>query len=77
MKYQWTIRVIGFVILLAGFLLNYIIARRKFNRRNPTGLEGFSSFEKAWSIKFIERFGSLIGKILMLAGIALIVLSFT
>ncbi|SMO72307.1 hypothetical protein SAMN06265171_105219 [Chryseobacterium rhizoplanae] len=47
----------GIVFLLLGFGLRYWINRRKFNRRNVAGLEGFSNYEKATFINFIERIG--------------------
>lgn len=77
MEYQLTIRITGIILLLIGILLVYIVARRKFNRRTVTGLEGFKSFERAWLTTFLEKFGSLIAKLLVLAGVALIILSFT
>lgn len=75
MKHPELIRIIGFAMLVAGFTVNYIIARRKFNRRSMTGLEGFKSFENAWLKRLAEKFGALVGKLLMLIGIIILILS--
>jgi len=60
---------IAIVFLLLGFLLRYWINRRKFNRRGVAGLEGFSSYEKAIAIQFLERLGKILSIFLILIGI--------
>lgn len=49
--------VLGIAPLVIGLGLNYWISRRQFYRRNVAGLEGFSSFESAVFVRFLERIG--------------------
>lgn len=46
---------LSIVSLFIGLSLRYWINRRKFYRRSPMGVEGFSSYEKAVVITFFER----------------------
>ena len=75
MKHHGLMRIIGLAMLAAGFTVNYIIARRRFNRRSMTGLEGFKSFEDAWLTRLAEKFGSLVAKLFVLIGSFILVLS--
>ncbi|WP_312079385.1 molybdenum ABC transporter permease [Chryseobacterium sp.] len=61
--------IISIVFLLLGFALRYWINRRKFNRRGVAGLEGFSSYEKATAVRFLERIGKIVSIFLILIGI--------
>ena len=47
--------IIGIFGLLIGFMLQYLIYHRKFYRRNSSGNEGFSSFEKSVFTSFVEQ----------------------
>ena len=75
MKHPEYMYIIGLAMLVVGFTINYIIARRKFNRRSITGLEEFKSFEDAWLTRLAENFGSLVAKLFILIGIFILVLS--
>jgi hypothetical protein len=63
---------LGIIALIIGVSLRYWINRRKFYRRNPMGLEGFSSYEKSVVTIFLEgslkwiSFGLIIFGLLML-----------
>jgi len=46
---------LSIVSLFIGLSLRYWINRRKFYRRGPMGVEGFSSYEKSVVITFFER----------------------
>ena len=46
---------LGIIALIIGVSLRYWINRRKFYRRGPMGVEGFSSYEKSVVITFFER----------------------
>ena len=70
-----TMRIVGSVILTVGLVIHYVIARRKFNRRAITGVETFSSFEKAKITRLVEGLGKLISRLLILGGLVLIVVS--
>ncbi|VXC56984.1 MULTISPECIES: molybdenum ABC transporter permease [Bacteroidota] len=61
--------VIGIIFLVAGLALRYWINRRKFYRRSDTGAEGFSSYEKQVTIKFLERIGKWIAYALIIFGL--------
>jgi preprotein translocase subunit SecG len=49
--------IIAFIFLIPGLLLLFWINKRKFNRRNVAGLEGFSSYENSLVVRFLERIG--------------------
>ena len=61
--------VIGIISLVAGLALRYWINRRKFYRRSHSGAEGFSSYEKQVTIKFLERVGKWIAYALIIFGL--------
>ncbi|NRS87719.1 hypothetical protein HNQ02_000626 [Flavobacterium sp. 7E] len=60
---------LSIVSLLIGFSLRYWINRRKFYRRSPMGVEGFSSYEKAVVITFFERVIKWISFIIIVFGL--------
>jgi preprotein translocase subunit SecG len=49
--------IIAFIFLVPGLLLLFWINKRKFNRRNVAGLEGFSSYEKSLVVRLLEKIG--------------------
>ncbi len=49
--------IIAIIFLVPGLLLLFWINKRKFNRRNVAGLEGFSSYEKSIVIRLLEKIG--------------------
>lgn len=49
--------VIAFIFLIPSLLLLFWINKRKFNRRNVAGLEGFASYEKSLVIRVLEKIG--------------------
>ena len=61
--------VIGIIFLVTGLALRYWINRRKFYRRSDSGAEGFSSYEKQVTIKFLERVGKWIAYALIIFGL--------
>lgn len=61
--------IIGIVGLLAGLVLQYWIYRRKFYRRNSSGNEGFSSFEKSVFTRFWEQILKWLSYIFIFIGI--------
>ncbi len=64
--------VLGIIPLVIGIGLVYWVNRRKFNRRNAMGAEGFSSYEASVFIRFMERIGKWIAYVLILLGIVFI-----
>jgi hypothetical protein len=69
-----SISIMGWIALLLGVAIRYIIGRRKFNRRAITGLEQFNSYEKAVGTTLLEKLFKLFALILILAGILLLIL---
>ena len=63
-----SINVIASFILILGLGLRYWVNRRKFNRRNFNGVEGFKSYEHKTSARFIDQLLKLIARLLILGG---------
>ena len=59
----------GVLALSIGMGLRYWIGKRRFNRRNVAGLEGFSSYGKSIVIPWVERIGKLVAYALIIFGI--------
>lgn len=68
MEWEWIYPVVGAIFLLIGFVINYAVNRRRFYRRNSSGLETFGSFEKAWGTSCLERLAKLIAIVLLILG---------
>jgi len=62
----------GILCLLIGLGLQFWIGKRRFNRKNIVGIEGFSSYEKMLFVRFIERIGKLISFTIIVLGILLL-----
>lgn len=71
MEYPLLIQIIAIILFAAGIVINYIIARRKFNRRAITGAEGFRSYENAWVTISMEKIIGLTGKLMIVAGVVI------
>lgn len=61
--------IIGIAALLAGFILQYWIYRRKFYRRNSSGNKAFSSFEKSVFTRFFEQILKWLSYIFIIIGV--------
>lgn len=64
----WVLTILGGIVFFAGIGLRHLIKRRKFYRRNASGLEQFSSYSKNVFIPFLEKVFNLIATILIIAG---------
>lgn len=73
MKHEWIVRAIGILMIVAGVVIRYVIARRRFNRRAMTGAEGFRSFESFSLTRVIERLCKLIAIVILLAGLVVLI----
>ncbi len=71
-----TMRIVGIVLFVIGFIIRYAIGRRKFYRRTMTGAEVFKSYENSWFTRIVEGVLRLIALFLMLGGISAFILSF-
>lgn len=64
--------VLGIIPLVIGIGLIYWINRRRFYRRNAAGVELFSGYNTAITVRFLERMGKLIAYALIIVGILFI-----
>lgn len=62
------IYVIASFIFIAGVALRYWVNRRRFNRRNFSGLETFKSYEHKTGTRFMEQLFKIIAWLLILGG---------
>lgn len=67
-----TIIILGIVCLSLSITIYIFVGRRKFNRRNQSGIETFSSYSKSVITRFGEGFLKLLALVLFLAGTRLI-----
>lgn len=58
----------GLILISIGLLMRFLIGRRKFNRRNVAGIEVFSSYLTAVTIRLFERLFNLFGLLLIVFG---------
>ncbi len=64
-----TLLIIGIIGLIIGFIIQYWIYRRKFYRRNSSGVEGFSSFEKSVFTRLFEQILKWLSYLFIIIGI--------
>jgi hypothetical protein len=67
-----TVTALGAVLTACGLALRLMIAKRRFDRRSPAGLQRFKSFWSALIISFLEYVAVGVSVLLMLAGILLL-----
>ena len=71
-KHLSAITIYGLTIIFIGLMFRYWVNRRRFNRRNGAGKQGFHNYEERVSFPIIEKLIKLIGLLLLLAGLFLI-----
>lgn len=59
----------GWLLLAAGIIIRYIIARRRFNRRGIGGLQHYRSFEGAVGTTILEWVFRWAGILMIIVGI--------
>ncbi|WP_241317901.1 molybdenum ABC transporter permease [Chryseobacterium arthrosphaerae] len=64
--------VFGIFVIVVAVVLIYWINRRRFYRRNAAGVEIFSGYTKAISVRFLERIGKLFAYALIILGVVCI-----
>jgi hypothetical protein len=62
----------GIFLLVAGAAVRYKIGKRRFNRRSLAGLEWFSSYRRAVLTRLVEGLFILLAKLMILAGLLLL-----
>lgn len=65
--------ILGWVALVIGIALKYLIGRRRFNRRTPTGMQPFKSYEAAMATGFLEWIFGIVATLLVLGGLFFII----
>ncbi|MNK11863.1 hypothetical protein D3C87_299120 [compost metagenome] len=68
------VQITGILFLISGMVIRYFINRRRFNRRNQYGTQGFNSYEHRTLTNIGEGFGKMGAYILILIGLFLILL---
>jgi hypothetical protein len=71
MKHQYVLFITGIAFLLFGLIIRYSVGRRRFNRRNPFGLQLYCSYDQAAVTRIGEGCAGIPGNLLILAGILL------
>ncbi|MDV3805245.1 molybdenum ABC transporter permease [Elizabethkingia anophelis] len=64
--------VFGIFVIVVAVVLIYWINRRRFYRRNAAGVEMFSGYTKAISVRFLERVGKWFAYSLIILGVVCI-----
>lgn len=59
----------GLLLILAGLVIRFIVGRRRFSRRNFTGVQVFSSYIASQLVPLLERLFNLLGMLLILIGL--------
>ena len=63
--------------IVAGHCLKLCVERRRFYRRNPMGVEEFTSYGSVVLTRALERFVMLLSRVLVIGGIAWVCLKWT
>lgn len=63
--------------IVAGHFLKLGVERRRFYRRNPMGVEEFSSYGSVVLTRALERFVMLLSRVLVIGGIAWVCVKWT
>jgi len=71
MTRQFHILAVGVILLVIGGLIRYRISKRRFNRRNPFGLQRYRTYQEGLVTRVGEGFAGAIGTLLVLAAILL------
>jgi len=71
MKHQFLLFISGPALTVLGLLIRYSVARRRFNRRSPFGLQQYRSYNEAVGMRVGEGCAASFGGLLILAGILL------
>lgn len=82
MTYYWTVLIVlvalfaggGILVLVLGYRMMKNVDRAQFSRRNQYGAETFEDYDTAHSIQMSENTRMVIGRLMLLAGIGLVLL---
>lgn len=63
---------LGAICVIIGLILRYKVAKRRFNRRNITGLQFYETYDQGLVTRFMEGFARFVGPLLLLVGTVLV-----
>lgn len=67
----------AWILIVAALVIQYFIARRRFNRRGVGGLQHYNSFEKAVVTGSIEKAGKWISILMLVSGLVILLMLWT
>lgn len=73
---NFSVLVVGILLLFIGLVIKYISGKRRFKRRTVGGMQAFESYNKSLMIPFIEGLLSILSFLMILGGIGLIFLNY-
>lgn len=68
--------IFSIIFIIIGFFLYHWVNKRRFNRRNMAGVEGFKSYEQSVFIRLLEKIGKLLAYIFIILGIFLAIVAY-
>ena len=63
---------VGIIMLIIGCLIRYRVGKRRFNRRNPFGLQRYRTYDESLVTRGGEGCAGAIGTLFVLAGLLLV-----
>jgi len=63
----------GLLLVFAGLAVRFIVGRRRFSRRNFTGVQVFSSYIASQLVPLMEKLFNIVGTLLILMGLIKII----
>jgi hypothetical protein len=73
MEYPLRLKMLAIGLIVVGIIINFIISRRKFNRRAMTGAQGFRSYEGAMVTRFFEKIIRIVAVLMVITGILFLI----
>lgn len=66
-----TVLILGIILIMLGFIIRYIVGRRRFYRRTFGRTQQFENYNKALVIPIVEKFLLILSTLMILAGLFL------
>jgi hypothetical protein len=71
---DFSLLIVGILLLFIGILIRYLIGKRRFKRRTIGGMQLFKRYSMSLIIPVIEGLGIIISFIMILSGTFLVIL---